>query len=169
MKKLVLIMATIVGLIPGLAPGTFTNLAYASNHESQAEEQYPQLVPPSVIRKNTRQQVLEINFTVRTFLWALDRKKPKILAKIAAPQMLADFPNANMMMATMARVHKPVIGAKNVFLHLPTIKKNTAVQVVYLQDIKGNSWKATYMLKRSNTGRYGVFGCVLKKLPGKFS
>ncbi len=157
--KFLLSVTILLGLTPQVTPILAAPKAQFQTHKIDSQVTFsPQ----------TREQVvLEINFLVRSFLCALDGRRAALLAKLASPSMRSEFADAHALMTAMTRAHAPVIGAKNIFLHLPDVKKNIAVQTVFLDDRKGRPWKATYILHRDIDGRFGIIGCVVKRLKGK--
>jgi hypothetical protein len=171
MKRLAIIMAVILGIIPGIILNA--NTAFADQKSAGypagiiAENSEPILVPDQYTVE--QRDVFEINFTIRAFLWAVSNRRPEILVKTVSPVLRAEFPNPQTMLIALSAVHAPVIGAKYVFLHIPDFTNGFVVQAVYLDDRFGNPWKATYILRRSENGQYGVTGCFVKKLVGEFS
>ena len=163
MKHLVTKFLLSVTILLGLTPQVTPTLAAPT-----AQFQIHKIDSQVAFHSQTKEQtILEINFLVRSFLWALDDRQEALLAKLASPSIRSEFADAHALMTAMTRAHAPVIGAKNIFLHLPDVKKNMAVQTVFLDDRKDRPWKATYILRRDIDGRFGIIGCVVKRLKGK--
>ncbi len=157
--KFLLSVTILLGLAPQITQTLAASDAQFLTHKIDSQVTY--------FPQTKEQIVLEINFLVRSFLWALDGRKAILLAKLASPAMRSEFPNAQALMRAMTRAHAPVIGARSIFLHLPQVKMNMAIQTVFLDDNKGQTWKATYILRRDIDGRFGIIGCVVKRLKGK--
>ena len=175
MKHFATKIAVVLGLISTIIanPNIITNHAKAdqlvANPVGRVISSLPvKLDATGKIQANQR-DIIEINFTVRAFLWALNHRQPKILSMVAAQQLQEKFANSRLLMVAMNTAHAPVVGAKEVFLHTPDIDGNHAVQAVFLSDRRGIPWRATYQLSKNLSGRYGITDCTMKMLSGAFS
>jgi hypothetical protein len=169
MKRLAMILAVVVGIIPGIT----SQVAYS---DSSIDFIQTPIISETSNKQNVldvedlrKRNIAEINFTVRMYLWALAQRHPKILAKVTAPALRARFPDVRSMLVSMSLAHGPVMGTKNVFLHTPAFMNRQTVQTVYFIGRHGNHWMGQYKLNRDENGEYGIANYMIKKLAGEFS
>ena len=169
MRRIALNLAMILTIMLAQPFFATTHIARAQMPENEQEQLSPAPNQKKPATRLSAKDAVEINFVVRSFLWALDGRQAKLLDKFVSPAFRAGFSNPNVMLLVMTRIHRPVMGAERVFIYLPTLRNGMAVQTVYLLDAKRRAWKTTYILRRDASGHFKVIACVVTKLAGKFS
>jgi hypothetical protein len=87
MKRLAMILAVVVGIIPGIT----SQVAYSDSSidfiQTRIVSETSNKQTILDIEELRKPNIAEINFTVRMYLWALAQRHPEILAKVTAPAL----------------------------------------------------------------------------------
>ena len=169
MKRLAILLAVVIGLIPGITSQVAHSDSLIAYTQTPGKSVHSGKENMLEVNGGPERNIAEINFTVRMYLWALDQRQVEILAKVTAPVFQAKFSDVRTMMGSMSLVHRPVMGAKNIFLHTPDLSGNQSVQTVFFVGRHSNHWMGKYSLSRNDNGQYGITDVIIKKLAGEFS
>ena len=108
----------------------------------------------------------EIKAAVETFIWGLSNRQSGAVWLIAPETEQAKFGSKEGVYAFFSQVHPPLVQAKSIAFDSITAAGANPVATIYVTDIAGLQWRASFAMMRDSAGSWKIAGCRLLPAPG---